>query len=161
MFTQCSPRLHVCRSVTHSLMSAGARPSGAAGWSWGQHQPTSPALQVLACQTAAGSVPPPIQQRFMEHVPGASSTVLASGSPGEQDRQEPCHGARSEDAQQTGLRGRGGQESYGRNSGVEETRSVGVGVGGTKGHQGRGHDSHLESFRTNRHTSQAEGADSG
>lgn len=32
MFTQCSPRLHVCRSVTHSLMSAGkVRPSEAGG----------------------------------------------------------------------------------------------------------------------------------
>ena len=31
MFMQCSPRLHVCRSVTHSLMSAGrVRPSEAA-----------------------------------------------------------------------------------------------------------------------------------
>lgn len=31
MFTQCSPRLHVCKSVTHSLMSAErVMPSGAA-----------------------------------------------------------------------------------------------------------------------------------
>ena len=150
MFTQCSRRLHVCRSVTHSLMSAGrARPSGAAGWSWGQHQPTSPTLKVLACQTAAGSVPPPIQQRFMEHVPGASSTVLGPRAPGERDRQEPCHGAHSEDAPQTDPRGRVVWSLMAETVGWRRPGVWGAGVGGTKGHQGRGHlSNHLKRPRT-------------
>lgn len=46
MFMQCSPRLHVCRSVTHSLMSAGrVRPSEAAGRSrYGARAAGQPAL---------------------------------------------------------------------------------------------------------------------
>lgn len=52
MFTQCSPRLHVCRSVTHSLMSAGrTRPSEAVGSSRTVEEDASQGAPRAYCQT--------------------------------------------------------------------------------------------------------------
>lgn len=64
MFTQCSPRLHVCWSVTHSLMSVGREREairgyrGQPGW-WLSAAIT--ALEVLATRKAAHNWRPPVR----------------------------------------------------------------------------------------------------
>lgn len=78
MFTQCSPRLHVCKSVTHSLMSAGrGMPSETAHsvlpGQW--LSAASTALEVLPTQSSAGLTPTvqaPIHWTVTEHLPRAN-----------------------------------------------------------------------------------------